>query len=325
MTFDEAIPTFVRFLRSEKNASAHTIAAYERDVRALGAFLRERRGLAPDAPTALGACDLYALRGHLGALARTHEPSSIGRKIASIRAFFRFLVDRGHLPHSPAEELATPKVRRKLPTFLSVDAAKEVVEAPAARSDVHPAVAARDTAALELLYGAGVRVSELVGLDLGDVDMSTSRARVLGKGSKERMVPFGETCRDALRAYLALRDELRHPRTGFLDPNALFVSVRGRRIPVRGVQLFVRAYGALGAGRADLHPHALRHTCATHLLDGGADLRAIQEVLGHASLSTTQKYTHVSVEHLLAVYDKAHPLAKGALPAARGGRARDSG
>lgn len=317
MTFDEALVAFTRFLRAEKNASEHTVGAYGRDVRALVAFLRERRGLAADADPALGSCDLYALRGHLGALARTHEPSSIGRKIASIRAFFRFLVDRGHLSHSPADELASPKVRPKLPTFLSVDAAKEVVEAPASRDDVHPAVAARDHAALELLYGAGVRVSELVGLDLGDVDLAASRARVLGKGNKERMVPFGETCRDALRTYLALRAELAHPRTRFLDPNALFVSVRGRRIPVRGVQLFVRAYGALGAGRADLHPHALRHTCATHLLDGGADLRAIQEVLGHASLSTTQKYTHVSVEHLLAVYDKAHPLAKGTLPAAR--------
>jgi len=318
MTFDEALPAFARFLRSEKNASAHTIAAYTRDLGALAVFLRERRALAETTPLPLASCDLYALRGHLGALARTHEPSSIGRKIASIRAFFRFLVDKGHLSHSPADELASPKVRRKLPTFLSVDAAKEVVEAPRAREDVHPAVAARDSAALELLYGAGVRVSELVGLDLGDLDFSTSRARVLGKGRKERMVPFGETCRDALRIYLAQRADLAHPRTGFLDPRALLVSVRGRRIPVRGVQLFVRAYGALGAGRADLHPHALRHTCATHLLDGGADLRAIQEVLGHASLSTTQKYTHVSVEHLLAVYDKAHPLARGTLPSARG-------
>ncbi len=317
MTFDEALEAFSRFLRAEKNASGHTVAAYTRDLRALIVFLRERKGLAEDDAVPLGACDLYALRGHLGMLARTHEPSSIGRKIASIRSFYRFLVDRGHLASSPADELASPKVRRKLPTFLSVDAAKEVVEAPSSRDDIHPAVAARDRAALELLYGAGVRVSELVGLDLGDIDFGSSRARVLGKGRKERMVPFGETCRDALRDYLAVRAELAHPRTQFLDPHALLVSVRGRRIPVRGVQLFVRAYGALGAGRADLHPHALRHTCATHLLDGGADLRAIQEVLGHASLSTTQKYTHVSVEHLLAVYDKAHPLAKGTLPASR--------
>lgn len=318
--FEKAIAAFVSYLRSERNASPNTISAYGRDLRALLSFLRERKGLAEEAPVPLGACDLYALRGHLGLLARTHAPPSIARKMAAIRAFFRFLVDRGHAPHSPADELANPKVRRPLPTFLSVDAAKEVVEAPDT-TKAHPAVQKRDKAALELLYGAGVRVSELVGLDLEDVDLAGQRARVLGKGRKERMVPFGQAAAEALASYLALRTAFRHPRTGALDPKALFVSVRGRRLPVRAVQLFVRSYGALGAGRADLHPHALRHTCATHLLDGGADLRAIQEVLGHASLSTTQKYTHVSVEHLLAVYDKSHPLAKGRMPEPAGGLA----
>lgn len=326
MDFDQGIAAFVSYLRSERNASVHTISAYQRDLLALCAFLRERQTSRPSSkrsrsstdedapiPVPLVACDLYALRGHLGLLARTHAPPSIARKMASIRAFFRFLVDRNVVPRSPADELANPKVRRPLPTFLSVDAAKEVVEAPQ-NSSAHPAVMRRDRAALELLYGAGVRVSELVGLDLEDLDLQGQRARVLGKGRKERMVPFGEAAARALESYLAVRTAFAHPRTGALDPKALFLSVRGRRLPVRGVQLFVRAYGASGAGRADLHPHALRHTCATHLLDGGADLRAIQEVLGHASLSTTQKYTHVSVEHLLAVYDKAHPLAKGRMP-----------
>jgi integrase/recombinase XerC len=163
---------------------------------------------------------------------------------------------------------------------------------------------------LELLYGSGLRVGELVGLSLDDVDLGEARARVLGKGKKERVVPLGGKCVAALDAYLPRRAALAHPRTRALDGRALFVSARGKRIGTRAVQALVKRYGALGAGRADLHPHALRHTCATHLLDGGADLRAIQELLGHASLSTTQRYTHVSMEHLLRVYDAAHPLAK---------------
>ena len=168
----------------------------------------------------------------------------------------------------------------------------------------------RDRAFLELLYGGGLRVSEACGLDLGNVSLDERTVRVMGKGRKERIVPIGRKCEAALRAWLADREELRHPRTGFLDPLAVFVSTRGRRLGPRAAQLIVRRYGIAGAGRADLHPHALRHTCATHLLDGGADLRAIQEMLGHASLSTTQRYTHVSVAHLMAVYDAAHPLAR---------------
>jgi integrase/recombinase XerC len=170
---------------------------------------------------------------------------------------------------------------------------------------------------LETLYASGLRVSELCGLDLGDVEVGPPRGagelgsvRVLGKGSKERVVPLGSAAAAAVRAYLERRDELRDHRTGAIDPRALFLSRRGARLGVRRVQILVHRYGALGAGRADLHPHALRHTCATHLLDGGADLRAIQTILGHASLSTTQRYTHVSIDHLTKVYDAAHPLAR---------------
>jgi integrase/recombinase XerC len=196
-----------------------------------------------------------------------------------------------------------------MPTFLNVDAAAEVVTTP----DTDSAEGLRDRALMETLYAAGLRVSELCGLDLDAVDTDNptlGSVRVLGKGSKERVVPLGSEAVKAVRAYLERRDELTDPKTGERDPRALFLTKRGARLGVRRVQTLVHQYGALGAGRADLHPHALRHTCATHLLDGGADLRAIQKMLGHASLSTTQRYTHVSIDHLMKVYDSAHPLAK---------------
>jgi integrase/recombinase XerC len=256
-----------------------------------------------------GDLDVLILRGFLGQLARTCSPASVARKIASVRAFLRFLQRSGEVQKNVAMELALPKVRRPLPTFLNVDAAAEVVTTP----DSASAEGLRDRAVLETLYASGLRVSELCGLDLGDVEAGSTglgSVRVLGKGSKERVVPLGSAAAAAVRAYLERRDELSDPRTGALDPRALFVSRRGTRLGVRRVQTLVHRYGALGASRADLHPHALRHTCATHLLDGGADLRAIQKMLGHASLATTQRYTHVSVDHLLQVYDAAHPLAR---------------
>jgi integrase/recombinase XerC len=290
------------YLETERRASPHTRDAYSRDLGALAVFLREKSARGADDVRAI---DVYALRGWLGQLARTHAASSVARKLAALRTWMKWLRRVGVLAKSPAEELASPKVRRTLPTFIGVDAAKEVVEAPD-----DDARGLRDRAILELLYGSGLRVSELAGLSLADMDLSEGSARVLGKGNKERLVPLGRKCIDALRAYLDVRGELVHPRTGAQDPRAVFLSPRGARLGVRAVQTLVHRYGALGAGRADLHPHALRHTCATHMLDGGADLRAIQEMLGHASLTTTQRYTHVSMEHLMRVYDQAHPLAR---------------
>ena len=164
--------------------------------------------------------------------------------------------------------------------------------------------------ALELLYGSGLRVSELASLDLGQISISEAEVRVLGKGRKERMVPLGSKSLEALAAYLPRRAELAHPKSGRYDEQALLLGQLGKRLTVRWLQALVQRYGALGAGRSDLHPHALRHSCATHLLEGGADLRAIQEMLGHSSLSTTQRYTHVSLDQLLAVYDRAHPMAR---------------
>jgi integrase/recombinase XerC len=218
----------------------------------------------------------------------------------------RWLRRRGHVTTCPADELATPKVRRGLPTLLSVDAAKEVVEVPANET---PA-GVRDRAILELLYGSGLRVSELCGLDLDAIDLAEATARVLGKGSKERVVPLGRACVEALQRWILMRPRMLHPRRKTQDSRPVFLTTFGARVYPRAVHKLVRAHGAAGAGRADLHPHALRHTCATHMLDGGADLRSIQEMLGHASLSTTQRYAHVSMEHLMRVYDAAHPLAR---------------
>jgi integrase/recombinase XerC len=331
---------FLVHLADERRASPNTVSAYGRDLEALLTFVdgrvdalpaRRRRptsstdSTAPAAPTTPPASlDLFLLRAWLGELARTCKPSSVARKIASVRAFGRWMKRKGHSRVNPAEQLASPKVRRELPTFLSAEDAEAFVESPDTDNVVNTppstnvararrdALVLRDRAILELLYGGGLRVGETSGLDLGQLSLSEgdTTARVLGKGRKERIVPLGRKAAEAIAAYLAVRGTLAHLRTRFIDPHAVFVSTRGRRLSSRVMQLLVRKYGLASVGRTDLHPHALRHTCATHLLDGGADLRVIQEMLGHASLSTTQRYTHVSVAHLLKVYDSAHPLAK---------------
>lgn len=298
----EAVRLFLAYLTTERRAPRNTVLAYGRDLASLLLFAEAR---APEALASPRALDVYVLRGWLGQLARKCAPSSLARKIAAVRTWLRWLQRQGHLDKNVAEQLATPKVIRPLPTFVSASAAAEIVTAPGHDTAAH----ARDTAILELLYGSGLRVSEAVGLRVGDVDLAARTARVLGKGDKERVVPLGKQSCAALGLYLGTRPLLVHPRTRAQDPSALFLSMRGRRLTVRAVEDLVHKYGALGAGRADLHPHALRHTCATHLLEGGADLRTIQEILGHSSLRTTQRYTHVSMNHLLRVYDAAHPLA----------------
>jgi len=299
VTSAEAVAAFALYLETERRASANTVAAYRNDLGGLLAFLTAKeKGDRPE------DIDLYALRGWLGELARTHAPSSVARKVAAVRSWMRWLRKRGVLAKSVADAIASPRVRRPLPTFISVDAAKEVVESP----DESP-IGKRDRAILEVLYGSGLRVSELAGADLADVDLPGASARVHGKGKKERIVPLGSKCVAALSAYLAVRADVVKPGRE-LDPRPIFVGPRGKRMTRQCLHGLVRRYGALGAGRGDLHPHALRHTCATHMLEGGADLRAIQELLGHASLSTTQKYTHVSIDQLMKVYDAAHPLAR---------------
>lgn len=300
------IERFCEHLSGERRASPHTTAAYRRDLETLAAFVRERNG----GSASVEDLDKLTLRAWLGELSRRVAPPTLARKLSSVRSFFDHLLRTGAVTQNPSALLASPKLRRKLPRFLSAEAMQEVVEAPAGQSRLREVERLRDSLILELLYGCGLRVSELASLDIGQIAPASEELRVLGKGRKERIVPLGSKAAQALERYLAERAELRHPKTGQLDERALLLGRLGKRLGVRWIQNLVRRYGALGAGTPDLHPHALRHSCATHMLEGGADLRAIQEMLGHGNLSTTERYTHVSLDQLLAVYDRAHPLAR---------------
>ncbi len=298
------IDQYLVHLEHEKRSPVRTRETYGRTLRELRAFVLEKR-LSADA----ARLTHVALRAFLASLAENDNGNAtVARKLATLRSFYRFLMRRGVVDASPMVRLRTPKVVRPLPRFLTVDEAFRVVTAPGEDPQHEAALKLRDQLILELLYGGGLRVSELGGLKLGEVDRSAQRVRVMGKGRKERIVPFGAPCATALDAWLEVRPVLVARGTGEVE-SALLIGARGTKLTVRQIQNVVRRYGALGAGRSDLHPHALRHTCATHLLDAGADLRAIQELLGHASLQTTQRYTHVTVDRLMAVYDKAHPLA----------------
>ncbi len=308
-----ALARFGEFLASERRASAHTVSAYGRDLQSLLRFVRARH----PGGARLASLDKFMLRAWLGELAKSVAPPTIARKISSVRALCDYLTRSGELRTNPTATLSSPKLRRKLPRFLTPEAAAEVMTAPLEQASGREVVHLRDALCLELLYGSGLRVSELASLDLAQLSLAEAEVRVLGKGRKERMVPLGSKALAALAAYLPRRAELAHPRTGVVDPQALLLGHLGKRLSVRWLQALVRRYGVLGAGRSDLHPHALRHSCATHMLEGGADLRAIQEMLGHSSLSTTQRYTHVSLDQLLAVYDRAHPLAQAPGPSSK--------
>ncbi len=290
----EQIAVFCRYLDTERNVSPHTIAAYRRDLEQLTAFVARETG----GSAGVGDVHHLLLRRYLALLGKRAKKSSVGRKLAAIRSFFRFLVRQGMVASNPAELIATPKKESRLPFHLDIDQVTTLVEAPQ-EDDKH---ALRDRAILELLYSCGLRVSELTGLAIGDLDLSGGMVRVLGKGGKERIVPVGRRAIEAIRGYLQGRGEL-----GGSGP--LFLNTRGQRINRRSVARIVDLHVLRIAAFKRISPHILRHTFATHMLEGGADLRAIQELLGHASLSTTQKYTHVGIDRLMEVYDKAHPKA----------------
>lgn len=297
---DRQIDTFLLHLEHERRLSANTLAAYRHDLLRLRSYL-EANHLELDARE----ITTFVLRGFLADELGRVSHRTLERRLASVRAFYKELRRKGEVRKSPAAALKNPKPRRELPDFLPAAEIEEIIEA----IDGSDPLSLRDRAILELLYGAGVRVGELASITLRDLELDDRRLRVLGKGRKERIVPFGGKARDALAAYLSARPKLARG-DGFQDEAALFLGRYGTPLTARQVQNIVRKRGALGAMRADLHPHALRHSYATHLLDAGADLRSIQAMLGHSSLSTTQKYTHITVDRLREAYSRAHPLEK---------------
>ena len=289
----ELIERFEAYLAHEANASPHTIKGYGSDLRQFAGFLAERG-------TRLVDVDVHGVRAFLASLAGATKKTSAARKLAALKHFFRHAAKLGDRTDDPAATLAAPKRERFLPPHLTVDEMFRVLDGMQAPGPI----AARDRALLELLYSTGIRVSELVGLDWEDVDRRGEVVRVLGKGRKERIVPIGEIALERLRRY---REFLAAEK---IRADAVFVNRRGGRLTTRSVARFVEHYGLRAGAARRVHPHALRHSFATHLLEQGADLRAIQEMLGHASLSTTQRYTHVNLDHLMKVYDDAHPRAK---------------
>jgi len=288
---DAAVGAFLEYQGVERGASPHTLRSYTADLTEFTRFL------AAEKIGAFAEVDTRAVRGYVAHLHRRRlAKSTIARKLAAVRSCFRFLARRGALEANPARQVRSPRLGRRLPSFLPVDEATALLGvAP------EPSMAgARDRALLELLYASGLRVAEGCGLDVDDLDEARCTVRVLGKGDKERMVPVGDTALDALAAYLAVRGRRRGP---------LFLNARGGRLTPRSAHRIVRARARQAGIVQRVTPHTLRHSFATHMLGAGADLRLIQELLGHRRLSTTQRYTHVSPEHLMRVYDAAHPRA----------------
>ena len=314
-----AVDQYLRYLRSVRNASPHTLRNYESDLNQFLAFLTP-----PDvAPPRLKDITHLLIREFVAHLHdHSLEKSSIARKLAAIRSFFKFAVREGLIVQNPARMVATPKLPKRIPSVLSAEDLNTfldgVVAAPASTPaprkhrgslEENRLLVKRDRAILELLYASGLRVSELTGLNLVDVDRKELMLRVRGKGNKERIVPYGGKAEQALRAYEPVRQEILRKAGSQGNLQAIFLNHRGARLSVRTVARIVKKYVRLFNVNWDLHPHSLRHAFATHLLADGADLRAIQELLGHSSLSTTQRYTHATIRQLLEVYDKAHPRA----------------
>jgi integrase/recombinase XerC len=297
------VELFRQHLETEKRCSANTVRAYLRDLEGFFAHVRAGRA-AEGGPVAVAELDLTACRGYLASLHGRNDPVTVGRKLSSLRTFFRLLVRRKMAAGSPVAALRGPKRARRLPAFLAKDETARLLTPPASGAED-----ARDQALFEVLYGAGLRISEACNLDVGDVTSDGGGGRVVvrqGKGRKDRIVPLGSKAWQAIAAYVPQRGALLGARPP--EPHALFLTRRGRRLGPREARRRLTRREAL-SGVKRVSPHALRHSFATHLLGEGADLRSIQEMLGHASLRTTQRYAQVDIDHLMAVYDRAHPRA----------------
>ncbi len=305
----DLIERYVNYLQYERNASPHTIRNYRSDLEQFRRFLGQGN---PGARVEVASVDALRIRAYLAFLFQSEKKkTSIARKLAALRAFFKFLGREQVVTENPAARVATPKLAKTLPRIMSEEEMNDfldrLAEATKDGAEGRDAALVRDRAMLELLYASGLRVSELVGLDLRSVSFGDGMVLVRGKGRKERIVPFGSKAKQALTDYLPLREKiLWEAKTG---STALFLNARGRRLTTRSVDRLVKKYVRRFVPNVKASPHSLRHAFASHLLTEGADLRAIQEMLGHASLSTTQKYTQVSIKQLMEVYDRTHPKA----------------
>jgi integrase/recombinase XerC len=300
-TTSKAIKSFLSWLETEKGYSSHTIQGYGRDLLSFQESLTESVELANIEAIHIRRF-VVSLHGHNGA-------ATVGRKLSALRSFFKYLVRKKILANDPVANISGPKVGRHMPVFLTVDEVFSLIETPGEKDRFM----LRDIAILELLYSTGMRVAELVSTDLLSLDFTSEMLKVTGKGNKERLVPVGRPAAHAVQQWLSLRDQLiadRSRRGREIEKEALFLNGRGGRLTTRSVERIVKAYGERAGIPQIVTPHALRHSYATHLLEMGADLRSVQELLGHASLSTTQRYTHLTLDHLTEVYDKAHPHSK---------------
>jgi len=308
MVVTELINEFIEAIGSQKGYSPHTVRNYRIDLDHFHNFLREKGGASKNKESrpSLESIDFPLIREYIGNLFGAYKRSTIARKLSAVRSFFAYVEKRGLVAQNPSADIASPKLEKYIPTYLPVDEMFRLLQRP----DISQPLGKRDRAILEVLYSCGLRVSELSGLDTGGVDFSLRLVKVLGKGNKERIVPIGREALKALEDYMEETSGLRKKLYGPALEGPLFMNARGGRLSTRSVGKLVKRYGREGRLMLDISPHALRHTFATHLLDGGADLRAVQELLGHVSLSTTQKYTHVSLDKLTEIYDKAHPRSK---------------
>ena len=299
----QEIQEFIAFLEKERNDSPHTVKAYARDLDTFATFCQDYYG----GPWSWAGVDRLAVRGFLAAQQRRGlAKRSVARALSALRTFYRFLNATRGLEVNPARATRTPKLDKTLPTHLDRAEVEMLFADAEARAAAGSFREIRDLAMLELFYSTGMRLSELAGLNDPDVDLVSDQVKVRGKGKKERIVPVGSHATAALRKYLSIRDNIASQRAG---NRPMFVNMRGKRITPRGVQLAMKKLFETLARGSELHVHSLRHSFATHLLDAGADLRSVQELLGHASLGTTQVYTHTSVERLKKVYQQSHPRA----------------
>ncbi len=295
MTYDLLINKFLKYLKLERGASAHTLRAYEHDLTEFSRYCAA-------APLQV---DMIDIRGFISErIIGGKEKSTVARKLATLRSFFNYLYQEGHVKINQAKLVPTPKLPRQLPNFLSVDDAFNLVQAPEGIG----LIPVRDRAILELLYSSGLRVSEVAGLNVDDVNLREGLVKARGKGKKERIVPIGDKAVDALKSYFVERMLFKKRKSAAPGDAAFFLNRTGGRLTDRQIRRIVVKHARAIGMEGQIGPHTLRHTFATHLLIGGADLRSIQEMLGHSSLSTTQKYTHLDIGHLIEVYDKAHPF-----------------